>query len=93
MPSTAQGLGVSISIHAPAGGASSTTSLSFDKIINFNSRPCGRGFGGTRDYIDSEKLFQFTPLREGLLFWVKLHTMEGYFNSRPCGRGFRNFLI
>ena len=35
-------------------------------------------------------LFQFTPLREGLLLSFGVFAViKSYFNSRPCGRGFR----
>ena len=55
----------SISIHAPARGASRSDSLLFT-ITYFNSRPCERGF--FRQHLRHGRLlFQFTPLREGLL--------------------------
>ena len=36
------------------------------------------------------ELFQFTPLREGLLNFALIEMSAIYFNSRPCERGFHN---
>ena len=54
-----------ISIHAPARGASD----SFCNLFVLN-------------------LFQFTPLREGLLYSSAFPSLQLNFNSRPCERGF-----
>ena len=57
-------------------------------MVNFNSRPCERGFAedGNAKFIES--LFQFTPLREGLLPEARKKNLKTNFNSRPCERGF-----
>ena len=56
-----------ISIHAPAGGASARKGCYFLSTKHFNSRPCGRGFGTAGIQLENPVIFQFTPLREGLL--------------------------
>ena len=54
----------SISIHAPARGATWTTPSLIYTTSNFNSRPCERGDRAAREG-GEHHLFQFTPLREG----------------------------
>ena len=60
-----------ISIHAPARGASLWCILSDWLHINFNSRPCERGFAILNKMKLGHKLFQFTPLREGLRLEIR----------------------
>ena len=61
-------------------------------LANFNSRPCVRGDLNLAVFINSFKIFQFTPLREGRPRppprwpWA-----AWYFNSRPCVRGDKKF--
>ena len=62
----------------------------------FNSRPCGRGDTGARMHNCANRLFQFTPLREGRQSQkVLIDNGKFNFNSRPCGRGdpFRRHLF
>ena len=54
-----------ISIHAPARGATSTTHYSTAMSGYFNSRPCERGDLAHYILYYPLRLFQFTPLREG----------------------------
>ena len=56
-----------ISIHAPARGASILKQQSFLRVWYFNSRPCERGFYPLNHNLMQVFVFQFTPLREGLL--------------------------
>ena len=98
-----------ISIHAPAGGATSGSPTCGRPAFYFNSRPCGRGdrerlraAAGSAISIHAPaggatwpgmmkarlKQFQFTPLREGRLYFCGRRAVTApYFNSRPCGRG------
>ena len=57
---------LTISIHAPARGASAIHNAATVLIGHFNSRPCERGFGKWKENTPEWKQFQFTPLREGL---------------------------
>ena len=78
----------SISIHAPARGATALPSWAALFTSDFNSRPCERG-----DYMPhllgaGPGRFQFTPLREGRrALSVGGSGLLRYFNSRPCERG------
>ena len=56
-----------ISIHAPARGATWTTRGSNCARWYFNSRPCERGDVDVYFFFVPNRLFQFTPLREGRL--------------------------
>ena len=64
-------------------------SCKFSNVLarNFNSRPSARGDGSSVLLMDSEKQFQFTPLREGRPSAMGGFTTKSYFNSRPSARG------
>ena len=77
---------MSISIHAPAGGATSfRESLKQGWLFQFT--PLREGRQKAADLRETIKKFQFTPLREGRLRHKKKYTPMTHFNSRPCGRG------
>ena len=78
---------LTISTHAPAGGATSTQMKIYRKLLNFYSRPCGRGDDGKKELKCSLELFLLTPLREGRRYWMMELMIAIYFYSRPCGRG------
>ena len=79
--------GETISIHAPARGASEAGYAEAGEKNNFNSRPCERGFA-LAHLEQTGEVFQFTPLREGLPEKHGAKDMKKDFNSRPCERGF-----
>ena len=54
-----------ISTHAPAGGATVDLLSCIIFILNFYSRPCGRGDGEYPLRWTGKHLFLLTPLREG----------------------------
>ena len=83
-----QGSPTVISIHAPPRGA--TAALARRQRISetyFNSRPSARGDGSSVLLMDSEKQFQFTPLREGRRAFDAVYNPITHFNSRPSARG------
>ena len=51
-----------------------------------------RGASLVNQGVEEDYLFQFTPLREGLLLCAKRMSNGCYFNSRPYERGFAVFL-
>ena len=55
----------SISIHAPARGATPGYTFAFISHADFNSRPCERGDPSSGGEGKCVGIFQFTPLREG----------------------------
>ena len=55
---------------------------------DFNSRPCERGFEPDSETEQEGRIFQFTPLREGLHNYGAGGVCMANFNSRPCERGF-----
>ena len=76
-----------ISIHAPAGGAT-TTAWEVVKQIVFQFTPLREGRQRLRKRQRPPWLFQFTPLREGRPCpAIATAHPAAYFNSRPCGRG------
>ena len=76
----------SISIPAPARGATGREKPRNGCGCNFNSRPCERGDALTQ-YKQARNLFQFPPLREGRPAFCAAIAHQSDFNSRPCERG------
>ena len=76
-----------ISILAPARGATSRTGRSTARPRYFNSRPCERGDAQYSLHASSAQVFQFSPLREGRHGDHPRTKRKRYFNSRPCERG------
>mgnify|MGYP004509452127 FL=1 len=76
----------SISIHAPAGGATNHPDGERQEA-DFNSRPCGRGDGGKFDAQKMQTVFQFTPLREGRLNLLFHSWQPGKFQFTPLREG------
>ena len=58
--------------------------------LDFNLRLYGRGFKNLTSITIPDSVFQFMPLRKGLLPEHVLLASVHYFNSRPCERGFGN---
>ena len=54
-----------ISTHAPAGGATYNKLVDKAAVLDFYSRPCGRGDGSNLYIPKVDALFLLTPLREG----------------------------
>ncbi len=54
-----------VSIHAPARGATSRSTVHARRRMGFNPRPCARGDLRGRNYAKRRWTFQSTPLREG----------------------------
>ena len=86
-----QGVQFYISIHAPARGASCIPSVCTGRW-NISIHAPARGASLLIQKNCPYKQFQFTPLREGLLYRYRLTFHSIHFNSRPCERGF-NFLL
>ena len=79
---------VSISTHAPAGGATVWHEVVQPAEQNFYSRPCGRGDFIPRRKTGAAAKFLLTPLREGRpISAPRTPTLSLNFYSRPCGRG------
>ena len=76
----------SISIHAPAGGATQKLRDIFVAGTISIHAPAGGATDGLRLH-RSAYLFQFTPLREGRPRRCRRMLQASNFNSRPCGRG------
>ena len=89
---TRQFIRYSISIHAPAGGASLFSQwLRHAHIISIHAPAGGASIISVNAIVTDT--FQFTPLREGLhCQWLRKSPLKGHFNSRPCGRGFSDGL-
>jgi len=80
----------SVSIHAPARGATGRKERRNPRNKCFNPRPCARGDFITAVKAYSEGKFQSTPLREGRL-WDKHKTAIVFmFQSTPLREGRRN---
>ena len=63
-------------------------------VMNFYSRPCGRGDSHRAGRGNPLNLFLLTPLREGRRYIAFRREADRYnFYSRPCGRGDRQFLV
>ena len=78
---------ITISTHAPAGGATRYVQRIQRNSGHFYSRPCGRGDRRSSAGSSARGLFLLTPLREGR---PGAGTRKGHkknFYSRPCGRG------
>ena len=76
-----------ISIHAPARGASGFTFVTWGEMyISIHAPARGASLSGFFPFFP--QLFQFTPLREGLLVTPVQSVDSQYFNSRPCEWGF-----
>ena len=84
---------IRISIHAPAGGATSAYFAGrLPLSAYFNSRPCGRGdYPGTASPVPPNR-FQFTPLREGrrACWYVEL-LADTLFQFTPLREGRRRY--
>ena len=78
---------LAISIHAPPRGATAPVRAAHQHNGDFNSRPSARGDCPRRDGIRQERLFQFTPLREGRRWLPSRPSQAHHFNSRPSARG------
>ena len=80
--------GIRISTHAPAGGATSSECLRKTRRINFYSRPCGRGDGGTTlPSISYSSISTHAPAGGATLAGTSYQIESSDFYSRPCGRG------
>ncbi len=76
----------SISIHAPARGATGGAVHGLQVGSHFNSRPCERGDTGFgSDYPGQQ--FQFTPLREGRLLSIVDFVTPSIFQFTPLREG------
>ena len=75
-----------ISIHAPAGGAtSSLTARNLNHLFQFTPLREGRRTGRSRR--SSNVYFNSRPCGRGDLRHERAGRAGEYFNSRPCGRG------
>ena len=77
----------SISIHAPAGGASGLSKM-FPITLTISIHAPAGGASSIQQSGHTVCKFQFTPLREGLQDPLTPFAFDSDFNSRPCGRGF-----
>ena len=78
---------VSISTHAPAGGATITMYGDIYEQQPFLLTPLREGRLSTITTVTAFTLFLLTPLREGRPEARSPHHQTLYFYSRPCGRG------
>ena len=76
-----------ISTHAPAGGATGNYPVAVGTIVNFYSRPCGRGDprGGKSNPLSP--YFYSRPCGRGDVEAKGGTAPAAHFYSRPCGRG------
>ena len=82
----------SISIHAPARGATRHSS-SWHTRGQFQFTPLREGRRVPTAAETGTTSFQFTPLREGRRSGRRAPSQSRYFNSRPCERGDLCFLL
>ena len=76
-----------ISIHAPPRGATFFhKGFHFLAVISIHAPPRG-ATAGYPARTAQVMIFQFTPLREGRLEFLRLGSSQRYFNSRPSARG------
>ena len=78
-----------ISIHAPPRGATAVDVQSLFRAVYFNSRPSARGDRAEQARIRAQKLFQFTPLREGRRLPPRRDTSDRAFQFTPLREGRR----
>ena len=76
-----------ISIHAPAGGASKCIGAKRSDHY-FNSRPCGRGFDNAKPEKHQQDYISIHAPAGGASHYHDAISIGSNFNSRPCGRGF-----
>ena len=78
-----------ISIHAPARGASMKHPCLEVSGVNFNSRPCERGFVSLPVQLFwAQHYFNSRPCERGFIKDINAYREALNFNSRPCERGF-----
>ena len=77
----------SISIHAPARGATSHFFTDIKNLYYFNSRPCARGDGADERLPGGQNHFNSRPCARGDITIFTAITRSANFNSRPCARG------
>ena len=78
-----------ISIHAPARGASMIP-LSADLLpVDFNSRPCERGFRQPHDRPEREEYFNSRPCERGFMETGKGNMFSELFQFTPLREGLR----
>ena len=78
---------VTISIHAPAGGASRSSNL-ISMWSAFQFTPLREGLPFAPAQFFNKKNFNSRPCGRGFLYKNPVCHKYAYFNSRPCGRGF-----
>ena len=79
---------ITISTHAPAGGATKVDSGDGEDTTHFYSRPCGRGDGEERWTTQRKNYFYSRPCERGDTRPrpARLACMRNFY-SRPCERG------
>ena len=78
---------VTISTHAPAGGATRRPGKGIPARQNFYSRPCGRGDACLRYAVGIDKISTHAPAGGATALQARIQYGWINFYSRPCGRG------
>ena len=78
---------VTISTHAPAGGATDAETAAKILLGEFLLTPLREGRRSTPGILPPGKIFLLTPLREGRHGQLPPDHQHRNFYSRPCGRG------
>ena len=78
---------ISISTHAPAGGATHNSKPCYRIVKISTHAPAGGATRACAPHISHLTKFLLTPLREGRLVALVSGNLLPHFYSRPCGRG------